>query len=89
VVPTALYKSLQRHPWVPGVIESRSDASPAMLAYLDAMIGMFLAGGFTADPIHHALHALGCRLLGFIQELLNDSQDLDPRALEAIASRLR
>jgi AcrR family transcriptional regulator len=81
-------RSLQRHPWAPGVIESRSDASPAMLAYLDSMIGMFLAGGFSADLIHHALHALGSRLLGFTQEILNDSQDLDPQALEAIASQM-
>jgi hypothetical protein len=38
--------------------------------------------------VHHALHALGSRLLGFTQEILNDSQDLDPQALEAIASQL-
>jgi AcrR family transcriptional regulator len=81
-------RSLQRHPWAPAAIESRSDASPAMLAYLDSMIGMFLAGGFSADLVHHALHALGSRLFGFTQEILNDSQELDPQALEAIASQL-
>lgn len=81
-------RSLQRHPWAPAAIESRSDPSPAMLAYLDSMIGMFLGGGFTADLVHHALHALGSRLFGFTQEILDDSQDLDPQALEAIASQM-
>jgi AcrR family transcriptional regulator len=81
-------RSLQRHPWAPAAIESRSDPSPAMLAYLDSMIGMFLAGGFSADVTHHALHALGSRLFGFTQEILNDSEDLDPQALEAIASQM-
>jgi AcrR family transcriptional regulator len=81
-------RSLQRHPWAPAAIESRSDPSPAMLAYLDSMIGMFLAGGFSADLVHHALHAMGSRLFGFTQEILDDSQDLDPQVLEAIASQM-
>jgi hypothetical protein len=34
------------------------------------------------------LHALGSRLFGFTQEILNDCQDLDPRALKAIASQM-
>jgi AcrR family transcriptional regulator len=81
-------RSLQRHPWAPAAIESRSDPSPAMLAYLDSMIGIFLAGGFSAGLVHHALHAMGSRLFGFTQEILDDSRDLDPQVLEAIASQL-
>jgi hypothetical protein len=38
-----------------------------ILAYIDSMIGMFRAGGFSADLTHHALHALGSRLYGFIR----------------------
>jgi hypothetical protein len=48
-----------------------------ILAYLDSMIGMFRAGGFSADLTHHALHALESRLYGFTQEIFNDSQGLD------------
>jgi hypothetical protein len=48
------------------------------MAYVDSMIGMFRAGGFSIDLTHHALHAMGSRLLGFSQELFNDSSDLDP-----------
>lgn len=81
-------RSLQRHPWAPGAIESRVNPSPAMLAYLDSMIGMFRAGGFSPDLAHHALHALGSRLLGFTQEILNDGEVPDPHALEVIARQM-
>jgi AcrR family transcriptional regulator len=71
-------RSLQRHPWAPGVIESRTNPSPVVLAYIDSMIGMFRAGGFSADLTHHALHAVGSRLYGFTQEVFDDSQSVDP-----------
>jgi AcrR family transcriptional regulator len=82
-------RSLRRHPWAPGVIESRKDPSPAMLAYIDAMIGMFRAGGFSIDLTHHALHALGSRAYGFTPEVFNDSQGLDPQALEALVAQMK
>jgi AcrR family transcriptional regulator len=81
-------RSLQRHPWAPAAIESRADPSPVMLAYIDSMIGILRAGGFSADLTHHALHALGSRLYGFTQEIFNDSQGLDPQVLETLASQM-
>jgi AcrR family transcriptional regulator len=72
--------ALLRHPWASQVIESRTDPTPAVLAYMDSMIGMFRAGGFSIDLTHHAMHAMGSRLLGFSQELYDDSVDLDPEA---------
>lgn len=81
-------RSLRRHPWAPAAIESRADPSPVMLAYIDSMIGILRAGGFSADLTHHALHALGSRLYGFTQEIFNDSQGLDPQALETLASQM-
>jgi AcrR family transcriptional regulator len=79
-------QSLQRHPWAPAVIESRANPPPAMLAYIDSMIGMFRAGGFSADLTHHALHAMGSRLYGFSQDVFNDSPSLDP-ATQAVLVR--
>jgi AcrR family transcriptional regulator len=58
-----------RHPWAPGVIETRTTVSPAMMRYFDSLIGVFRAGGFSYDLAHHALHALGSRAIGFSQEL--------------------
>jgi hypothetical protein len=52
------------------------------------MIGMFMTGGFSADLTHHALHALGSRLYGFTQEIFDDSQGLDPQALEMLVRQM-
>ena len=71
-------RMLLRHPWAASVIESRTDPTPAVIGYFDEMIGLFLAGGFSIELTHHALHALGSRLLGFTQELFNDTPDMDP-----------
>ena len=82
---------LLRHPWASRVIESRTTATPAVLAYMDSMIGIFRAGGFSMDLTHHAMHAMGSRLLGFTQELFEDSADLTPETgaemLQAMAGR--
>lgn len=67
---------LLRHPWAPRVIESRKNPSPATFAYFESVIGILRTGGFSVDTTHHALHALGSRVLGFTQELFNDSDEL-------------
>lgn len=82
-------QSLRRHPWASGVIESRENPSPAMLAYIDSVIGMFRAGGFSIDLTHHALHALGSRLYGFTPDVFDDSQALGPQALEEMVRQMK
>ena len=71
-------RCLLRHPWASRVIESRTNPTPVVLAYMDSIIGMFRTGGFSVDLTHHALHALGSRVYGFTQEVFNDSQSVDP-----------
>ncbi|HEX2154868.1 MAG TPA: TetR/AcrR family transcriptional regulator C-terminal domain-containing protein [Acidimicrobiia bacterium] len=71
---------LLRHPWAPGVIESRTSVSPAIMAYIDSVLGLLRQGGFSYDLAHHGMHALGSRALGFTQELFvpaNSSGDGD------------
>jgi AcrR family transcriptional regulator len=81
--------ALLRHPWASRVIESRTEPTPAVVAYMDSMIGMFRAGDFSIDLTHHAMHAMGSRLLGFSQELFQEGTDLgpdmDPTAVQAMA----
>ncbi|MGH2654516.1 MAG: TetR/AcrR family transcriptional regulator C-terminal domain-containing protein [Actinomycetota bacterium] len=76
-------RALLRHPWASLVIESRTDPTPTVIEYMDSMIGMFRAGGFSIDLTHHAIHAMGSRLLGFSQELFDDTPD-DPPEIRAI-----
>ena len=71
-------RMLLRHPWAASLIESRTDPTPAVIGYFDEMIGLFLAGGFSIELTHHALHVMGSRLLGFTQELFEDTPDMDP-----------
>src|SRR5206468_4204494 len=49
------------------------ETTPTVLAYMDSMIGMLRAGGFSMGLTHHAMHAMGSRLMGFTQELFNDT----------------
>ena len=58
-------RALLRHLWASRVIESRVVPSPVLLTYLDTLIGMFLAGGFSVDLTHHVMRALGSRMWGF------------------------
>jgi len=80
--------ALLRHPWASQVIESRTDPTPTVLEYMDSMVGIFRAGGFSIDLTHHAMHAMGSRLLGFTQELFDDSVDLDPAATAVMVQQM-
>ncbi|MEU4626834.1 TetR/AcrR family transcriptional regulator [Actinoplanes sp. NPDC023801] len=72
-------RALLCHTWASRVIESRTTPTPAVLAYMDSMIGMLLSGGLSVDLTHHVMHALGSRILGFSQELFTPSASVDPR----------
>ncbi len=80
--------ALLRHPWASRVMESRTQPTPTVLAYMDSMVGMFRAGGFSMDLTHHAMHAMGSRVMGFTQELFNDSAQTDPQAEAQVWSAL-
>jgi AcrR family transcriptional regulator len=79
-----------RHRWAPRVFESRTGMSPAVLRYHDSLVGVMRAGGFSYDTIHHGLHALGSRALGFTQELFDPAPGATPSDadLSAMAEQL-
>ncbi len=81
---------MRRHPWASAVIASRKDASPAVMRYMDRMGGIMLAGGFSADLLHHAFHTLGSRVLGFTQELFDDSsaESMTPEVQELMIRQM-
>ena len=66
-------RALLRHPWASQVIESRAEPTPTIIGYMDSMMGIFMSGGFSVDLMHHAIHAMGSRILGFSQELFDDT----------------
>jgi AcrR family transcriptional regulator len=83
---------LLRHRWAPGVFETRTNTTPAVVQYFDALLGLMRDGGFSYDLGHHALHALGSRALGFTQELFDPGDEAgDEEAtamLESMANQL-
>ena len=81
-------RSLQRHAWASSVIESRSHASLVVLGHMDALMGLFRAGGFSVDLTHHVMHALGTRMWGFTQEVFpTPSTPADPAAQAALLAQ--
>lgn len=60
---------LLEHKWAPRVMETRTEVSQPVMKYFEGILAIFVAGGFSYDLAHHAMHALGSRALGFSQEL--------------------
>jgi AcrR family transcriptional regulator len=81
-------RSLLRHPWASEVIESRAEPTPTIIGYIDAMMGIFLAGGFSVDLMHHAVHVMGSRILGFSQELFDDTASMPDDEAMAMWSQI-
>ena len=81
---------LLKHHWASEVIVSRPNMQPAMLAYMDSMAAIFRNGGFSVDLTHHAFHVMGSRIIGFAQELYDDSgpPPADPEIAELMLRQL-
>ncbi|MDQ0574399.1 TetR/AcrR family transcriptional regulator [Agromyces albus] len=76
-----------RHPWVPGVMDTRAELGLNTARYVDSVVGTLRSGGLSYDLIHHAMHALGSRAYGFSQELGEgkDDDSGDSAAMEQMA----
>ena len=86
----AARRTLLLHPWAARVIESRPDPSPSTLRHMERVMEIIRGAGFSLDLAHHALHVLGSRVLGFRQDLFDDSDDArrDPDAAAMLARQL-
>jgi AcrR family transcriptional regulator len=85
----AARRVMLRHPWAPRVLEERGTAGPEALAHIDAVLATLLAGGFSLDTAHHALHVLSSRIFGFHQDLFDDSgRAPDPEAQAMVVRSL-
>lgn len=77
---------LLRHPWAPWIMNSRGAPGPTAARHVDGIVGIMHAGGMSYDLIHHALHALGSRVYGYVQELSDDKDAPAPVDLEQLAA---
>ena len=80
------------HRWAPRVLDTRTNTSLAVLLYYDGLLALMRDGGFSYDLIHHALHALGSRALGFSHEAFDPSgapsDEETAAALESVAGQI-
>jgi len=81
-------RALLRHAWASRVIESRSEPTPMVISYIDSMMGIFRSGGFSIDLMHHAMHVMGSRILGFSQELFDDTSSMPEEEAVAMWTQL-
>jgi AcrR family transcriptional regulator len=86
----AARRTMLRHPWAAGLLESRQDPGPATMRYMETVLGRLRRGGFSIELAHHGLHVFGSRVFGFSQDLFDDkSQPMpDADALGAMARDL-
>jgi AcrR family transcriptional regulator len=77
--------ALRSHPWSQQAIETRTLASPTVLAYMDSLMAMMLAGGLSADLVHYAMHALSVRMWGITRDVLPTPRMPDDPAQRAAA----
>ncbi|MBM4407153.1 MAG: TetR/AcrR family transcriptional regulator [Chloroflexi bacterium] len=82
------HQVLLRHPWASSLIESRRNAGPARLRFLDAVIGALAGAGFTMPTVIRAVMALDSHTYGFVLQEQAWPYDADD-APEAAASFAR
>jgi AcrR family transcriptional regulator len=64
-----------RHPWAPGLMNSRRQAPFGVHLYYERILASMIEAGFSYHLAHRALHAFGSMPLGFVQETFNPSGD--------------
>jgi len=74
---TSAHQVLLAHPWASSLIESRLNAGPARMGYLDAMIGVLSAAGFTMPLVIRAIMALDSHTYGFVLQEMAWSFDVE------------
>lgn len=72
-------RTMLSHPWAARVIEGQETPTPAVLQHIERVLAIMRRGGCSLDLSHHALHLFGSRLLGFSQDLFDDSPAATPQ----------
>ena len=71
------HQTLLRHPWASSLIESRLNAGPGRMRYLDAMIGILSAAGFTMPLVIRTIMVLDSHTYGFVLQEMAWSFDTE------------
>ena len=66
-------RAMLRHPWAVRVFTDSATPTPAVLLHIERALAVMRGGGCSVDLTHHAIHLLGSRILGFSQDLFDDT----------------
>jgi AcrR family transcriptional regulator len=78
------HRVLLRHGWAANLMLSGSDARPARLHHMEAILDSLRSAGFSAEMTHHAYHALESHIMGFTLWLVGMA--LDAQKLPGMAA---
>jgi AcrR family transcriptional regulator len=70
------HEALLRHPWAAAVLESRRNPGPTRMRYLDAVVSILLAAGFSLPDVARAFMAVDSHVYGFTLLILSFPFDL-------------
>ena len=78
---------LGRHSWAPQIITTRPriQMGPSMVRYMDSVAGCLVQAGFSWEMVHHAMHLVGIRMLGYTPDPLDAGDRASP--IQAIPRR--
>ncbi len=85
---TSAHHALLRHPWAGPVLESRRNPGPTRLQYLESVVHVLLAAGFTLPDVARAGLAVDSQVYGFTLQVLAWPFDLRDAPEEATAMAL-
>jgi AcrR family transcriptional regulator len=88
---SSMHRALLRHPWASAVIESRRNAGPARLGYLDAVVSMLIEAGFSIPAVARSFMYLDSYIYGYTMQVLAwpfDLRDLPPDQAAGFAAQL-
>lgn len=74
---------MERHPWGPALLATRTTVPPGVSAQFEALLADMVGAGFDYHLGHRALHSLGSMVLGFVQELFSPAPGTEGSASEA------
>jgi AcrR family transcriptional regulator len=61
----SVHTALQRHPWACQALMAPGRVRPARLRYMESLLGLLRASGFSAETTYHAYHVLDAHIFGF------------------------
>lgn len=65
------------HPWMVNLLMQRGIYGPSSLRFMDRILGLFRAAGFSGEDAHHAWQMLASHTMGYAFQQMSGGEDKD------------